>query len=231
MIKLVGLNKKYKNKVILDNVDLEINKGEIIGLLAPNGEGKSTLLKILGGQVSFDSGKYYFNDKEFRYKDKELIGFMSDKELIPGQWSVDEAIQYYSDNFKNFNVDKCKNIIKSFKLEENEKVKNLSKGQSQKLHLALALSIEGMIYILDEPLASIDLLAREGIMKMVLENFDCNSTIIISSHLVADIEKMLDRVIMLKEGGIVKNDLVEDLREQGKSVINLYREVYGNEIN
>lgn len=228
MIKLVNLNKIYGKKKILDNINLEINKGEIIGLLAPNGEGKSTLLKILGGHIVFDSGEYLFQDREFSYKDKNLIGYVSDSPIIPKGWKVKEAIAYYKKYFKNFNEEKCLTMLKNFKLDLNNKIKALSKGAVEKLHLALALSIDGVLYIMDEPLAAIDLIAREEVIKMILENFNEESTMIISSHLVADIEKMLDRVILLKDGKIIHNDLVENLREKGKSVVDLYKEVYSN---
>ena len=107
MIKLVNLNKAYRDKVVLKNLNLEINKGEIIGLLAPNAEGKSTLLKILGGQITFDSGQYFFNGEEFNYKDKEVIGYMNDTAMIPKKWKVIDGIDYYSEYFKTFNKEKC----------------------------------------------------------------------------------------------------------------------------
>lgn len=229
MIKLVNLNKSYDSKVILDNISLEINKGEIIGLLAPNAEGKSTFLKILGGQITFDSGKYYFQDKEFNYKDKGLIGYMNDTPIMPSSWRVKDCINYYEEHFEKFNVEKSVNILKRFHVNLDNKVKNLSKGENEKLHLALALGIDGVLYIMDEPLAAIDLIAREELIGIILENFSLESTMIISSHLIADIEKMLDRVILLKNGRIEKNLLVEDLRMEGKSVVKLYKEVYGHE--
>ena len=131
-------------------------------------------------------------------------------------------------DFKTFNKEKCLEILKYFKIDLKRKVKTLSKGENEKYHLALALSLEGQLYIMDEPLASIDLIAREEIISMILDNFNNNSTIIISSHLVSDIEKMLDRVLLLKDGKIVANKLVEDLRVEGKSVVDLYKEIYGN---
>lgn len=228
MIKLVNMNKRYENKVILDNVTLNINRGEIIGLLAPNGEGKSTFLKILGGQITFDDGEYLFDGKKFSYKNKGDIGYMSDTPIMPGGWIIKDCVAYYKRYFKKFNKEKCLNMIEQFGLKEDDKVKKLSKGQNEKLHLALALSIDGALYIMDEPLAAIDLIAREEIIAMILENFSPESTMIISSHMVADIEKMLDRVILLKGGKIVYNDLVENLRENGKSVVKLYKEVYKN---
>ena len=228
MIKLVNLNKAYRDKVVLKNLNLEINKGEIIGLLAPNAEGKSTLLKILGGQITFDSGQYFFNGEEFNYKDKEVIGYMNDTAMIPKKWKVIDGIDYYSEYFKTFNKEKCLDMLKYFKIDLKKRVKTLSKGESEKYHLSLALSIEGQLYIMDEPLAAIDLIAREEVISMILDNFNIDSTIIISSHLVSDIERMLDRVMLLKNGEIVCNKLVEDLRSEGKSVVDLYKEVYAN---
>lgn len=228
MIRLVNLNKRYKDKVILDNINLDIPRGEIIGLLAPNGEGKSTLLKILGGQITYDSGTYAFEEEVFRAAHKGQIGYMSDASLMPNGWFVKDCIAYYMQYFERFNPDKCTDILKKFGVDTGRKVKTLSKGENEKLHLALALSVEGSIYILDEPLAAVDLIAREEIIKMILENFDADSTMILSSHLVADIEMMLDRVLLLKDGKIVHNEMVEELRMRGKSVVKLYKEVYGN---
>lgn len=228
MIKLVNLNKAYRDKVVLKNLNLEINKGEIIGLLAPNAEGKSTLLKILGGQITFDSGQYFFNGEEFNYKDKEVIGYMNDTAMIPKKWKVIDGIDYYSEYFKTFNKEKCLDMLKYFKIDLKKRIKTLSKGESEKYHLSLALSIEGQLYIMDEPLAAIDLISREEVISMILDNFNIDSTIIISSHLVSDIERMLDRVMLLKNGEIVCNKLVEDLRSEGKSVVDLYKEVYAN---
>lgn len=226
MIKLVNLNKAYRDKVVLKNLNLEINKGEIIGLLAPNAEGKSTLLKILGGQITFDSGQYFFNGEEFNYKDKEVIGYMNDTAIMPKKWKVIDGIDYYSEYFKTFNKEKCLEMLKYFKIDLKKRIKTLSKGESEKYHLSLALSIEGQLYIMDEPLAAIDLISREEVISMILDNFNIDSTIIISSHLVSDIERMLDRVMLLKNGEIVCNKLVEDLRVEGKSVVDLYKEVY-----
>lgn len=228
MIRLVNVNKSYKDKVILDSVNLEINKGEIIGLLAPNAEGKSTFLKVLGGYISMDDGEYYFLGDKFSYKDKAFIGYMNDTPIISSSWKVKHGIDFYEEYFQTFNKEKCLEIMDSFKLDLDKRVKNLSKGENEKMHLALALSVKASLYIMDEPLAAIDLIAREEIIRMILDNFNLESTIIISSHLVADIEKMLDRVLLLKSGKIVENILVEDLRVEGKSVVSLYKEVYGN---
>lgn len=231
MIKLVNLNKRYKEKVILDNVNLELPKGEIIGVLAPNAQGKSTLLKILGGQIIFDSGNYYFDEKLMSAKDKEDIGYMNDTPIIPNDWYIIDALDYYEEYFKNFNRKKSEEMLKKFNLKIKDKVKKLSKGENEKLHLALALAIKAKLYIMDEPLAAIDMAAREEIIRMIIENFDSDSTIVISSHLVNEIEGILDRVILLKDGKIVSNYVVEDLRIKGKSVVELYKGVYSDAKN
>ncbi|MGL5067454.1 MAG: AAA family ATPase [Sarcina sp.] len=158
---------------------------------------------------------------------KGTIGYMSDVPIISSDCNVNDALEYYSKYFKFFDKNKCEQMLKSFRVESTDEVKILSKGQSEKLHLAL--SIKGSLYIMDEPLVAIDLIAREEIIRMILDNFDIESSIIISSHLVSEIEGVLDRVILLKEGSIVCNSLVEDLRGEGKSLVSLYKGVYGNE--
>lgn len=228
MIKLTGMNKKYGKKVILDHVNLKIPRGEIIGLLALNAMGKSTFLKILGGQICFDSGEYEFEGHPFIPQDKAYIGYMNDTKTLPLNWKVQDAVAYYKQYFTTFNENKCYELLQYFKIECHDRIKVLSKGQDEKLQLALCLSIEGSLYIMDEPLAAVDLIAREEIIKMILNNFDLNTTIIISSHLVRDIENILDRVWFLKDGKIVENTLVEDLRQSGHSVTSRYKEVFLN---
>ena len=226
MIKLTGMNKRYGKKVILDEVNLDIPRGEIIGLLAPNAMGKSTMLKIIGGQICYDSGTYEFEGHQFIPSDKAQIGYLNEANTLPLSWKVSDAIAYYARYFTTFNASKCEEMLAYFKVELSDKIKVLSKGENEKLQLALALSIEGSLYILDEPLAAVDLMTREDIIKMILNNFDLNTTIIISSHLVRDIENILDRVWFLKYGKIIENTLVEDLRAQGHSVTSRYREVF-----
>lgn len=226
MIKLKGIGKGYGNGVVLRGLDLEINRGEIIGLLGPNGEGKSTLVRILAGLITDYGGNYEFEGKPFDYTCKNHIGYMNDTPIIPKGWRVIHAIDYYKRNFTTFNEEKVLNLLKRFEINIEEKMRELSKGAVEKVHLALALSIDAKLYILDEPFGAIDLIAREEIIRIILDNFNSESTIIIVSHLVRDVEKMLDRVVLLKDRKIEQNVLVEDLRFEGKSVADLYREVF-----
>ena len=228
MIKLRGIKKNYGQKIILDHVDLDIERGEIIGLLAPNEMGKTTFLKILGGQICFDGGEYEFEGHPFVSSDKAFIGYMNDTQTLPTTWKVKEAVTYYKQYFKTFNENKCYELLAYFKIDEQSKIANMSKGDNEKLQLALCLAIEGSLYILDEALAAVGLLTRIEIIKMILNNFDLKTTIIFSSHLVRDIDGILDRIWLLKDGKIVENVLVEDLRQQGYSVMSRYKDVFTN---
>ena len=228
MIKLRGIKKNYGQKIILDHVDLDIERGEIIGLLAPNEMGKTTFLKILGGQICFDGGEYEFEGHPFVPADKAFIGYLNDIQTLPKTWEVKEAVNYYKQYFKTFNENKCWELLTYFKINEQSKIFNMSKGDNEKLQLALCLSIEASLYILDEPLVAVGLLARIEIIKMILNNFDLRTTIIFSSHLVRDVDKILDRIWLLKDGKIIENVLIEDLRQQGNSVMSCYKEVFTN---
>ncbi len=229
MIKIKNMNKRYKNKVILNDFELEIPRGEIIGLLAPNAMGKTTLLKILGGQRCFDSGTYEFENEPFQPKHKAKIGYLHDHEVFPMNWKIKDTMNYYVRYFETFNLEKCTQMMQVFQLDEHTQLRTLSKGEAEKMYLALALSVDGSIYILDEPLATVDLVSRDEIISMMMEQFDCQTTILIATHLVADIEMMLDRVLFLKDGKIVENVLVEQLRASGHSVVSRYKEVFKHE--
>ena len=229
MIKIKQMNKRYDDKIILDDVSLDINRGEIIGLLAPNATGKTTLLKILGGQKCFDSGEYEFLGEVFEAAHKAHIGYMPSSGMFPLNWRIKDTVNFYQHHFTTFNLEKCQNMLTEFKLEPKMRLKNLSKGIEEKLYLALAMSIDASLYILDEPLAAVDILARDVVIEKIMKTFNADSTILIATHLVADIEVMLDRVLFLKNGCIVENVLVEDLRASGKSVVSRYKEVFSDE--
>lgn len=227
MIKLTNINKTYKKKQVLKDLNLHIDKGQIIGLLAPNGEGKTTLFKILVGLIQDFDGNYDFEGESFNYKLKNKIGYMCDEEILPKNWYVISAVDYYNKYFNTFNKEKCLKMLENFKINTDDKIKNLSKGNREKVHLSLALSIDAKIYILDEPLASVDVIAREEILKAIIENFNEDSTILLSSHLINDFENILDKVLFLKNGQIPLEKYVDDIREEGKSLVDYYKEVYG----
>ncbi|MEE0880626.1 MAG: ATP-binding cassette domain-containing protein, partial [Turicibacter sp.] len=203
-------------------------RGEIIVLLATNEMGKTTFLKVLGGQICLDGGKYEFEGHPFAPSDKAFIGYMNDTQTLPTTWKVKEAVTYYKQYFKTFNENKCYELLVYFKLDKQSQISNLSKGDNEKLQLALCLAIEASLYILDEPLVAVGLLTRIEIIKMILNNFDLKTTIIFSSHLVRDIDTILDRIWILKDGTIVEDVRIKDLRKQGNSVMSCYKGVFTN---
>ncbi|KMT22358.1 ABC transporter ATP-binding protein [Clostridium cylindrosporum] len=232
MLELKGVTKSYGKNKVLNNINMLIEPNEIIGLLAPNGEGKTTLVKIIIGMINRFKGEVLLNGERVNYKSRNKIAYMPDNNIIPSSWSVEDAIAYYNKYFDNYNKQKTLGIINKFNISRDSKVGALSLGNEEKLNLALTLGVDADIFMLDEPLAAVDIIAREEILKAIITEFKEGSSIIISTHLIQDIEKVFDRVILLKRGSIVENRLVEDIRESGKSVVDFYKEVYsyGNNV-
>lgn len=226
MIELRNLNKEYGYRKILDDVNLTLAPGEIVGILGPNAEGKSTLIKILAGHINEYSGEYIFEGRSFGYLNKNDIGYVSDKPIMPNSWTVNECIDYYKKYFVKFNEKKALFLLDKFNIHLQRKVKVLSKGENEKLHLALALSIDASLYLLDEPLASVDLIAREEIMRAIIDNFEQDSCMVIVSHLVRDIEKILDRALFLKGGKFISDVKVQEVLKEKSSLVDIYTEMF-----
>lgn len=228
MINIINLNKKYRNKIILDNINLNIEKGKIIGLLGPNGSGKTTLMKILLNITKEDSGEIYINNKKKSEETNKYISFLPDAPFIDKDLSINEARNYFKFFYTDFNDKKFENLINKLNLNLKDKIKNLSKGNIEKLNLILILSRDAKIYILDEPIAGVDIVTRNEILKLIIENISDESTAIISTHLIKDIEHIFDQVIFLKDANIDKIYNVEDIRiNKNISVEDLYLEYFG----
>ena len=230
MINIKNLNKKYRNKIILDNINLNIEKGKIIGLLGPNGSGKTTLMKILLNITKEDNGKIYINNEKKSEETNKYISFLPDAPFIDKDLSINEARNYFKFFYTDFNDKKFENLINKLNLNLKDKIKNLSKGNIEKLNLILILSRDAKIYILDEPIAGVDIVTRNEILKLIIENISDESTAIISTHLIKDIEHIFDQVMFLKDGNIDKIYNVEDIRiNKNISVEDLYLEYFGGE--
>lgn len=226
MLEFRDVTKEYGGYKVLNNINFEIKPNEIVGLLAPNGEGKSTIMKIACGIITDYRGEVLLNGEKITYKSRNKIAYMNDKGIIPQTWRVEEAVGYYNRYFKNYQMEKALNMIKMFNISKSSKVGALSLGNEEKLSLALTLGVDGDIFMLDEPLAAVDIIAREEILKAIITEFKQGSSIIISTHLIQDIERVFDRVLLLKRGVIAENKQVEEIREEGKSVVDFYKEVY-----
>lgn len=228
MINIINLNKKYRNKIILNNINLNIEKGKIIGLLGPNGSGKTTLMKILLNITKEDSGEIYINNEKKSEETNKYISFLPDAPFIDKDLSINEARNYFKFFYTDFNDKKFENLINKLNLNLKDKIKNLSKGNIEKLNLILILSRDAKIYILDEPIAGVDIVTRNEILKLIIENISDESTAIISTHLIKDIEHIFDQVIFLKDANIDKIYNVEDIRiNKNISVEDLYLEYFG----
>ena len=228
MINIKNLNKKYRNKIILDNINLNIEKGKIIGLLGPNGSGKTTLMKILLNITKEDSGEIYINNEKKSEATNKYISFLPDAPFIDKDLSINEARNYFKFFYTDFNDKKFENLINKLNLNLKDKIKNLSKGNIEKLNLILILSRDAKIYILDEPIAGVDIVTRNEILKLIIENISDESTAIISTHLIKDIEHIFDQVMFLKDANIDKIYNVEDIRiNKNISVEDLYLEYFG----
>lgn len=227
ILKADKVSKNYFRKCALSNVDISLEQGRIIGLLGPNGSGKTTFLKLVAGLVRPSGGSISICGMETGYKTKELISFLPDSEFLYPWMTIGEAGDTYASFFKDFDAARFNELLKFMALTPDMKVRRLSKGMKEKLALALTLSRNAKLIVLDEPLNGVDPIAREQILGAIVKSFSQESTILVTSHLINEVENILDEAYFLKEGRIVLHGSTEDLRsERGKSLDELYREVF-----
>lgn len=225
-LEIKNLNMGYKNKV-LDNLNLELDKGQIVGLVGPNGAGKSTLLRILAGLEKTYTGRVIIDGEEISYKSADIISYQPDKFALSNKLSVKEVVRTYKAFFKDFDEEKFYKIYKEFKLPEKAKVREMSKGMREKMQIALSLSRKAEIFLLDEPISGVDPSARKAIIETILNNFEEDSLIILSTHLINQIEPLLDRVLFLSDGKISVNKTIDEIRsEENMSIEDYFTEVF-----
>ncbi|NYB75982.1 ABC transporter ATP-binding protein [Sedimentibacter hydroxybenzoicus DSM 7310] len=229
LLRIENLNKRYYNKTALSDVNLSIEKGKIYGLLGPNGSGKTTLMKVIAGLHKQTSGNVLVDGEPLSHKSKALISYMPTENYIYGDYKVKHVIRFYKDMYEDFQEDTALKILNGIKVDTEFRVSKLSSGLTGKLKVALALSRNAEFYMLDEPLNGVDVLSRDVIMDLIMKSYNENKTMIISTHLVSEIEKILDSVIFLKDGVIELQGDAEELRlSKGMSVEGLYKEVFRN---
>jgi ABC-2 type transport system ATP-binding protein len=222
-----NLCKSYLNKRALQGANLTIQQGKILGLLGPNGSGKTTFLKIAAGILHPSSGKLLIDGQEPGVYTKSIVSYLPDTEYLFKWMKIKDAVQYFKDFYSDFDEKKAFALLEFMKLDANSSVKSLSKGMKEKLKLTLVLSRKAKLYILDEPLGGVDPTAREKILDAIINNFSENSSMIITTHLVNDIERIFDEVAFISDGEIVLQGNAEELRlNKNKSIDELYREVF-----
>lgn len=222
-----NVSKIYGTKVALDDINLNIPENSIIGLLGPNGSGKTTLLKLASGLLTPSTGEITSYNHKIGAKTKDLIAYQSDRVFINDWMTVIDLINMMSDFFSNFRKEKAIDLIKDLHIDSKEKIKNLSKGNKEKIQLITTMSRDVKLYLLDEPIGGVDPAAREYILNTILKNYKENASVLISTHLISDIEPILNYIIFLKQGHIVRQGIADDIRTTtGKTIDALFREEF-----
>ncbi len=227
LVKCTNLTKKFDNKIVLDNVNLTIKPNKIIGLLGKNGTGKTTLIKLINDLLTPTSGEILINGKKPGPESKEIISYLPERTYLDKSMTIKETLTFFSDFYQNFNINKAKKLLKDLDLNEEQKLSKMSKGMLEKLTLILVMSRKAKLYILDEPLGGVDPATRDYILDTILTNFDEDASIIISTHLIEDIEKILDEVIFIDKGKIILNSPTDKLREkENQSIDEIFRRYF-----
>ena len=222
-----ALTKRYGGKSALEGVELSIEPGRIVGLLGPNGSGKTTLIKLANGLLTPTSGEILIDGKAPSPETKAIVSYLPDRNALPDWMTVAQTVDYYADFYADFRRDAAQEMLARLGLDASARVKTLSKGTREKLQLILVMCRQASVYLLDEPIAGVDPAAREFILQTILTNYSPESTVLISTHLIADVEPVLDEAVFLKDGSVVIYDAVDNIRtREGKSLDAVVRDVF-----
>ena len=227
LLECKNLCKSFDNKKILDNINLKIPKGKIIGLLGKNGAGKSTLIKLINDLLTPSSGEILFNGEKIGVNSKSHISYLTERTYLDKEMKIKDVFKFFTEFYKDFNLEKANKLLKDLNLDKEQKISKMSKGMQEKLQLVLVMSRDAELYILDEPLGGVDPATRDYILDTILSNFKEGSSVIISTHLIADIERILDEVIFIDNGKIILTSSADELRtKEKKSIDEVFREVF-----
>ena len=221
------LTKKYGSFFALSDLNPSLERGQIVGLLGPNGSGKTTLIKLINGLLVPTDGHIMVNGLAPCPDTKRIVSYLPDQDFLDRHMRVSEILSYYHDFYNNFNTERASSMLDALEIDRRSRLQSLSKGTKEKVQLVLVMSRDADLYILDEPIGGVDPAARDYILRTMLANYNENATLLISTHLISDIENILDHVLFLKNGHLVLNASVDEIRtEHGKSVDAIFREVF-----
>ena len=230
LLEVKDLCKQYKgagNYMAVYHMNLSIPRGKIIGLLGPNGCGKTTLIKMINGLLAPSCGTVTINGYAPGIETKKIVSYLPERTYLQSNMRIREMISYFKDFYEDFNEDRAYGMLSSLDIDPDARLKTLSKGTKEKVQLILVMAREAKLYVLDEPIAGVDPAARDYILDVILTNYDPSASILISTHLIADIENILDQVVFIQNGQIRLSSSVDDIRaEEGKSIDALFREVF-----
>lgn len=226
IIQISNLKKSYGKHTVLEDVSFALGKNQIIGLLGPNGCGKTTLIKTMTGLIKDYEGEILIDGEKIGVGTKAKIAYLPEMSYLPDWMRPVDAIRYFSDFYPDFDAIKAERMMKEFSLDRKQKIKTMSKGQKEKINLILVMCRKAQLYILDEPLGGVDPAAREAILDLIMKNYAEKSTVLMSTHLIHDIEPVLDRALMISNGKVVLNESVDEIKRQGKTVEDIFKEVF-----
>ena len=227
IVQCMGLTKTYGRKIALNQIYLNMERSRIIGLVGPNGSGKTTLIKIMNGLLKPTAGEVLINGQRPGIDTKLRISYLPERTYLNPGMKVIEVIQYFQDFYPDFRMDRAYDMLSRLQIQPNERLKNLSKGTKEKVQLILVMSRDADLYILDEPIAGVDPASRDYILHTIVSNYNRNASILLSTHLISDVENILDDVVFIKYGSIVLQASAEQIRQnEQKSIDRFFREVF-----
>lgn len=222
-----GLTKKFNNFYALSDLNLTLERGQIVGLLGPNGSGKSTLIKLINGLLVPTDGRVMIKNMTPGIETKKIVAYLPERTYLNDWMKVKDIVAYFTDFYENFDSHRAYEMLEHLNIDKHSRLRTLSKGTKEKVQLILVMSRDAEFYVLDEPIGGVDPAARDYILNTIIQNYNANATILLSTHLISDVENILDHVILLKNGHIVENTSVDELRmKNGKSIDSLFREVF-----
>ena len=221
------LSKKFSGRPALNGINMDIPRGRIIGLLGPNGSGKTTFMKLANGLLVPPGGSILIDGHKPGPETKQAVSYLPDKDYLPDWMKVKDLVKMFTEFYKDFDHLKAQDMLQRLSINDGQRLKSLSKGTKEKVQLILAMSRQAQLYLLDEPIGGVDPAARDYILNTIISNYNENGTVIISTHLIADVEQVLDDVIFIKDGSIAACTSVDEIREkEGESVDEYFREVF-----
>lgn len=222
-----GLTKRFGKKTVVDNVSMTVKRGEIYGFLGPNGSGKTTFLKIAAGLLTPSAGEVTVCGRKTGPETKAVVSYLPDKTYLNRQQRICEILDFFQDFYADFDRTRAEEMLAVLHIDPNAKLKTLSKGNQEKVQLVLVMSRRAKLYLLDEPIGGVDPAARDYILSTIINNYDPSATVLISTHLIADVERVLDEFVFLSQGKVIRQGNTDETREEtGKSLDELFREVF-----
>ncbi len=223
-----GLSKQYNRmSYALQNLNLALEPGQIVGLLGPNGSGKTTLIKLINDLLVPTEGRILIDGKTPGVETKKIVSYLPERSCLDESMRIKEILRYFADFYQDFSTEKADAMLRDLEIDPAARLRTLSKGSREKVQLVLVMSRDARLYVLDEPIGGVDPAARDYILRTILANYREDATVLLSTHLIYEIENILDRVLFLRQGQIVLNAGVDEIRtQQGKSVDTLFREVF-----